>query len=685
MSQEEMNQNIFQEICEYPIPTYDQWKQAVEKSLKGAPFSKLLTKTYEEIILLPMYQQRDIEHLSFPKSLPGEFPYVRGTKKVEGNSQWFIAQEMNHPLSKTVNEWLTNDLQKGVNAIHLVLNERMKIGQKSAPLSLKGTVINNLEDLETTLENIAVTNFPFVIQCGANFTILSLLAAYFEKNNLPLCSLKGYVGMDPLAIAIKEGKLSFTMDDYLDQMAQQITWKEDNKLELKTIFIDSSPYHNGGANAVQELAYMMATGAYYLRELQLRGLSIDEVASSICFSISVGSNLFMELAKIRSAKMLWANIVSAFGGSEENQKLTVHARTSYWTKTVYDPYVNMLRGTVEAFTAAVAGVNSLHVSPFDEAFALPNEFSRRIARNIQLIIQEEALVTKTVDPAGGSWYIEHLTDELASKSWELFQQTEGEGGLLLSLQKGIPQTLVKEVSMKKKADIEKRKLVFVGATMYPNKNETYPSVHDEMFMETREGHLNENLFVAIENSVEQNSQTFLKGATIFPNGISDNRFTIDTIETFRATQSYELLRQYSETKRAAGEGFHVFLTSMGTLADHKLRSDFITSFFETGGFQVEKNNGFVDWKEAVIATVSSNAQIAVLCGKNESYQENALSIVTEVRKQRPDIQLFVAGKQEEELETQLLAAGVTGFIHVGTNCYKLLKQLQGEKEGTVDE
>lgn len=700
MRSEDNKTGLFEEISDFPIPSYEQWKQAVDKSLKGAPFSKLLTKTYEEIILQPMYQKKDIENLTFTKTAPGQFPFLRGTEQAESEKSWLVAQEMGHPIPETLNEWLRNDLQKGVNAINLDLNDATKIGVDWSEKMMKsnqiGANISSLEDVETTFTDINLTKLPFVIQTGTSAVpLVAFIAAYFQKTKLPLTNLEGCIGADPLAMLVKNGELPAQIDSYLDEMAQLINWTETNSPKLKTIFIDSHPYHDGGGSAINELAFMLATGVYYIRELQNRGLAIDQIAPSIQFSISIGSNLFMELAKIRAARMLWATIIEAFGGNEASQKLTVHARTSRFTKTVYDPYVNILRSTVEAFTVAVGGVDSLHVSSFDEAYTLPNLYSRRVARNIQLVIQEEAHVTHTADPVGGSWYVEHITAEVANKSWELFQLIEAQGGMLQGLAKGIPQQEVKAVSEKKKHDIEMRKMIFVGATMYPNSAEKHLKTDNQALDALLEKRITAakdkrkvDVSINANNVVNDVIKAAEQGATI--ETISKalrggNGITVEKIETYRATEAFEKLRLNCEEKKAAGKPFSVFLTSIGALADHKPRTDFVGNFFETGGFEMLKNSGFETVAAAITATVNTPASIAVICGKNESYHEMAVEIVTEVKKQRSDLKVFVAGKQDEQFQDQLQAAGVDGFIHVGTNCYLFLRELQGEKEGNADE
>lgn len=700
MCAKQKNENVFQNICDFPIPTYDEWRQAVEKSLKGAPFSKLLTKTYEEIILQPMYQQKDIENLPFTETLPGQFPFVRGTDAVQGEKDWLVAQEMNHPLPSSLNEWLKNDLIKGVNAIHLVLDEQTKNGLnmsiEKGKVASNGVSVTSIEDINTILNEINVSKLPFVIQSGVSAVpMVGLIASHFTNHKIPLTELKGCIGADPLAMLIKHGTLKSDMNAYLDQMAEVIKWSTKNSPELQTVYIEGSPYHEGGGSAVQELAFMLAVGVYYIRELQKRDLSIDEIAPSIRFSMSIGSNLFMELAKVRAARMLWSNIIEAFGGNEHSQKLTLHARTSRWTKTVYDPYVNILRSTVEAFTAAVGGVNSLHVSAFDEPYTLPNHFSRRIARNIHFIIKEEAQVNKAWDPAGGSWYVEHITAEIANKSWQQFQSIEENGGMYEAIIQGIPQQLVNEVSTKKKQDIERRKLVFVGATMYPNSSEQLNVQGDESLkgklqdrMKTLDEKPGVNVSINLNNVMNDVIESAGQGATIEEISVAlgkGNGVKVEKVETYRATEAFEVLRQFSEQKREQGEPVSVFLTSIGALAEHKPRTDFISSFFETGGFDVLKNNGYENIDEAINATIATSANTAVICGKNESYNKYAVQIVEEVKKKRPAMKVFVAGKQDSQLEEKLREAGVDGYIHVGTNCYQLLRDLQGEKEAMINE
>lgn len=222
-------------------------------------------------------------------------------------------------------------------------------------------------------------------------------------------------------------------------MAWLTAWAATHAPDLRTIQVELHPYHNGGASAVQDLAFALATGVEYLRAMQARGLDVDTVAPRMQFAFSLGSPFFIEIARLRAARMLWARVVAAFGGNARSQKLRLHGRTSAWTKTRADAYNNMLRATAEAFAGVMGGCDSLHVSPFDEAIGLPDEFSRRIARNVQIILQQECNFYRLVDPAGGSAAVETLTDEIAREAWALFQRIEAQGGMAAALAAGFPR------------------------------------------------------------------------------------------------------------------------------------------------------------------------------------------------------------------------------------------------------
>ncbi len=419
-------------FSEFPPTPYEDWRKVVDKFLKGASFEKrLITKTYEEIDLQPMYRREDVAGLPHLDSLPGFAPYLRGTSPLGYVTQsWDVAQELPYSTPAAFNEALRADMARGQNAINLVLDHPTLAGvdadqADASEVGKGGLSISSVADLAQALDSVDLETTPIYIQASTSaLTFAALLGALVTQQGKSLTELRGAIGMDPLGQLARDGHLPRDLAGIYDVMAQLTAWATSAAPRLQTITVQGHPYHNGGASTTQELAFALATAVEYIRTMQTHGLSIDDIAPRIRFSLSVGSNFFMEIARLRAARLLWAKIVKAFGGNDEAQKMSLHARTSTWNQTVYDPHVNLLRATTEAFSSAVGGCDSLHISPFDELLRVPDEFSRRIARNTHIVLREESQITRTVDPAGGSWYVETLTDSIGRKAWALFQDIE---------------------------------------------------------------------------------------------------------------------------------------------------------------------------------------------------------------------------------------------------------------------
>ncbi|MBS1223845.1 MAG: methylmalonyl-CoA mutase, large subunit, partial [Proteobacteria bacterium] len=364
---------------EFPPTPYEEWRRAVDKAIKGASFEKrLITKTYEEIDLQPMYRQEDIANLPHLDSPPGFAPYLRGTTPLGYvASSWDVAQELPYGTPAALNEALRADLERGQNAVNLVLDAPTLAGvdadrAEAGDVGQGGLSISSVADLAQALNGVDLETTPIYTQASTGaLTFTALLAALVQQQGKSLAKLRGAIGMDPLGQLARDGKLPRDLDGVYDVMAQLAAWAKANAPQLQTITVQGHPYHNGGASATQELAFALATAVDYLRALQARGVDVDDAAPRIRFAFSIGSNFFMEIARLRAARLLWAKIVQAFGGGEEAQKMSLHARTSAWNQTVYDPYVNLLRATTEAFSSAVGGCDSLHVSPFDELVRTP--------------------------------------------------------------------------------------------------------------------------------------------------------------------------------------------------------------------------------------------------------------------------------------------------------------------------
>ncbi len=684
---------------EFPIPSYEQWREVTEKSLKGASFEKkLVTKTYEGISLQPMYQQKDTEGLSLIDSLPGQRPFLRGAGAVPTKEKaWEISQEIAVATPKQFNLVAKHDLSRGQTGLNIVLDEVTKRGigieEGKSLVGQTGLNVTTVEDMQAAIEDINLASIPVHIHTGANAVpIFTMVLGALQKNNIKASQLSGVIGMDPLGQLVEKGTIEYSLEECYNCMADLVKWSTDNAPSLQTVLVEGTPYHNGGSSAVEELAFSLATGVEYLQALTSRGISIKDAAKSIRFVFSVGADYFMEMSKIRAARVLWSKIVTAFGGEESDGTLYIHARTSSWTKTKYDPYVNMLRSTSEAFAAAVGGANSIHVSPFDEPIQKSTAFSRRIARNISIILQEESHIGKTVDPAGGSWYIEVLTNELSEKAWTLFQQVEAKGGIIAALKAGIPQQKVAATKESRLRNIEQRKDIFVGTNMYANTTEKPIEVVSEDDSNYIEQYVSEKLkltattiqFTNKANIVEQALRFAMNGASVadLASGLgrTESTLTIEPIVRSRGAEKFEELRQANEAyAKEQGETVKVFLANLGPIPSHKARADFTAGFFEIGGFEVIRNNGYMTSSEAAQAAIDSKANVVVICGKDESYQEQATEIIKTIKQTNEEITVMIAGKPAEEDEANYRNAGVDDFVHIRSNCYEVLRKLQVEK------
>ncbi|HOW74428.1 MAG TPA: methylmalonyl-CoA mutase family protein [Candidatus Competibacteraceae bacterium] len=691
---------------EFPPTPYEEWRKAIDKVLKGAPFEKrLVTKTYENIDLQPMYRQEDIAGLPQIDSLPGFAPYVRGASPLGYvASSWDVAQEIPCATPAAFNAALRADLERGQNAVNLVLDHPTLHGvdadQAAAEdVGKEGLSLSSLADLAQALAGVDLETTPVYVQADTSaLSFTALLAALVQQQGKSLTKLRGAIGMDPLGHLAGHGHLPRDLNGVYDVMAQLTGWAKAKAPQLQTLTVQGHPYHNGGASATQELAFALATAVEYLRAMQARGLSIDDTAPRIRFAFSIGSNFFMEIARLRAARMLWAKIVQAFGGNAEAQKMSIHARTSAWNQTVYDPHVNLLRGTTEAFSAIVGGCDSLHISPFDELINTPDEFSRRVARNTHTVLREETHITHTVDPAGGSWYVESLTDAVARQSWAIFQEVEKQGGMAKALAAGWPQGQVADTAAKRAANIAKRKDIFVGANMYPNLKETRleaakvdaAALHAERAAALKQARAGANAaqkaaalaqLAKGSDVVEAAIQAALAGATLgdiaqaVRTGAQAGP-TLNAVCTQRGALPFERLREATDASLArTGQRPQIFLAVMGPLTQHKGRADFATAFLGVGGFETIYPSGFNTPDEAATAALASGSSVVVICSTDATYPELVPPLAQKLKQANPGLTVLLAGYPADHVEA-FKAAGVDDFIHMNANCLALLTMLQ---------
>ena len=454
-----------------------------------------------------------------------------------------------------------------------------------------------------------------------------------------LAHLSGCIGYDPLHKLAQEG---FVPSDTFERMVEHAREVNERSPQLGCIAVRTDAYHDAGANAVQELAIALSTGAVYLREMTTRGLAVNQVAGRIHFFLSIGENFFMEIAKLRAMRMMWSQVVRAFGGDVEMQKIHLHAQCASRNKTQLDPHSNILRATSEALAAAIAGVNSITVPPFDSPLGESDLFSRRIARNLQLILQDELRLTKLIDPAGGSWHIEKLTDQLAQAAWKMFQDIEATGGLLAALKEGQIQAGIEAVAQQRRRDLAQRKTVLVGSNKYPN--------------------LDDRPAIRKPPPEPQDS----------PN--QDGYLTVKALSPLRLAADYvELRRRAEEYRRVHGAAPTVLVLGIGPESVARAKMNFVFSVYELGGFECIGGAGNHSVESALQAALSSRARACVVCG-NVDETEDLGSLVKELRAGKPEMVIVVA--TDLDSQDNLRELGADGFVNQGADFIALNQFLQ---------
>ncbi len=595
--------------------TVDNWSQKAEETLKGKSIQTLKRHTYENIDLKPLYTSADLENLKISE-FPGGGDFRRGTSSLGYVTQeWKIAQKL------VANNGV--ELQKKIETA-------FKKGQSSISFELKREFI---PELSSILED-KYLQYPFSLDAEEmQDEFISELVQLKNSHEV-----SGYIAMDPLAILVSSGALKEELSHLYRHWSSTIKNADKGLPKLKTILIDTTPYHNGGANAIQEIAFALSSAVFHIENLKKNGLEVETIFGKIVFKFEIGANFFIEIAKLRAARLLWSKIAESYGVGEEDRKMTIAAETSHFTKTVYDPYVNLLRAGNEAFAAVLGGIDYLHVTPFNEVFEEVDSFSDRLARNTQLILKEEAFLTKVVDPSGGSWYVEYLTNELSKRAWTLFLEIEDKNGIFDCLSSGWIQEQVNLVREKKEQDGFTRKQSIIGTNIYAN--------------------LSEQVKVQDKNSMEN---------------IPDKQ--IEPIKATRLAKPFEQLRQKAEQM----DHVRVGLICLGELKNHKARADFISGFLAPGGIVAQKSEAVYSLNQAIHFINETKASHYFICGSNKQYDATALQLVEGIHKDSPETSLYLAGVPDEAKE-EWLQAGIKQFIHLRSNCYEFLSTLLNEMQ-----
>ena len=612
----EEKQKLF---TDFPPVSTAEWEAKIREDLKGADYEKkLVWKTLEGFKVKPYYTAGDLEDLQYLEQPPGSFPFVRGNKTT-GND-WEIRQDIMVSDIATAVQKAASAIERGATAIGFDLVN-------------KGDLYYH--DFKQLISDIDLTRVRLNLLAGESAAdILDFLLRAMEERNIPANMLKGSLSYDPM------GQLTCTGGFYRSEQgdfetSEQLLLSAENELPgFRVLPVNSYLFSNAGASAVQELAFALAMSAEYLTRLTDMGHSAPDIAGHMQWNMGVGSNYFMEIAKIRAARLLFSRMTEAYeSGSAVSAPVFIHSITTDWNKTLYDPNVNMLRLTTEAMAAVLGGCDSLLVKPYDTWFREPGDFSERVSRNIQVILKEESHFNKVADPAAGSYFIESLTHSLAEHAWQLFLATDAQGGYVKAFVSGFVQEEILKTAVLRKQMIASRREVMLGTNQYPNANERIMEQVDPA-----------RAFSTCEKAAGQ---------------------VAEPLVTTRGAVDFERLRLAAE-KHPGGRP-RVFMLTYGNLAMRLARSQFSTNFFACAGYEVTDNLGFDAAGEGVKAAMDARADIIVLCSSDDEYATLAPLVAEQVNGRAL---LVVAGAPA--CMDELKQKGIHDFIHVRSNVLETL-------------
>ena len=594
-----------------PVPT-EKWEEVITADLKGADYErKLVWKTGEGFNVRPYYRAENLEGIKFLGSQAGEFPYVRGT---HAHNRWRVHQTVSVVCPKEANAEALKILNAGVDSLGFCI--------ASADFSAA--------DLDTLLKDICIPAVEITF-CGEKTAhVAELVLAKVEKEGIAKEDVRIAFCIDPLVKGLSsKGEFCSPNGEKCIARIVELIHKTKEYKHVRIVTVAGQTFGNSGSTIVEELAFTLSAGHDYLVRLTDAGLDVDAAARKLRFSFSVSSNYFMEIAKFRAARMLWANIVKGYGPAKNCAcKMQIHAETSRWNQTVYDPYVNMLRGTTEAMSATIAGVHSLEVMPFDASFENPTEFSKRIARNVELLLKNESHFDQVVDPAGGSYYVENLTQSIAAEAWKLFLEIEQKGGYTEAYKAGLIVERIKASAAAKDKNIATRRQTLLGANQYPNFTE-------------------------------------VAGKEITDESVTRKQAEGNVLVPYRGAMAFEEMRLQVDR---SGKEPKAFMLTCGNLGMARARSQFSCNFFACAGIKVIDNTYFKSIEEGAKAALESKAQIVVVCASDDDYAEAAPK-VKELLGGKAILVVAGAPACAPELEAQ----GITNFINVKSNVLETLK------------
>jgi methylmalonyl-CoA mutase len=676
---------------DFPDIGPEAWREMVEGELAGASFEKkLMTRLYEGIALQPLYTEVDWPWEGDPRGMPGGGDFVRGAEALRQG--WRICQAASHPDPEAANGEILAGLNGGVEGVWL------RMARWEPASEPDGLVARNLDDLAAALAGVDASATPVTLDAGAAWLpAAAMLAALWRRNGVDWEGVSGSLGADPLGALAAEGRVHGSPEPAMTRLGALADWADRNLPRMTTAVVSTTPYHDAGATAVQDLAMAMATGVAYLRAMTAAGMPIEAACGQITFRMSAGTHFFKTVAKLRAARRLWARVTEACGAGGPTCAMRMHLTTARRCLTQRDPWVNILRATVGCFAGAVAGAEAITVEPLDARLGAPGELSRRVARNTQTILAEESNLGRVMDPAGGCWFVEKLTDQLATEAWRMFQTIEGRGGALAVLTDGWIGGEIEAVWNERLKALAKRKDSVTGVSEFPNLNEKLPrtAAVDWAAVRARGNASDTGESVAVKamlghaaqsSGVEQFESLIAAAeagalATAMVEALGGLKEVSAPLPFRPLAGPFEALRDASDLHLAkTGARPRAFLANLGPVAQHTARATWSRNFLEAGGFETIGGKGSADAAEAASEWKSSGAATAVICSSDKIYGERAADAARALKAAGART-VVLAGSPGENRDAWS-AAGVDLYIHMGCDAHGILTALM-QQEGVL--
>jgi methylmalonyl-CoA mutase len=613
--------------ADFAPSTYDDWRKLVDGVLKGAPFEKLVSKTYDGLPIEPIYRRA---HGAFPiASRPLAAP-------------WQIMQRIDHPDPAAANAQTIDDLENGARGIEIEFAGGPGARGFGVADATPDT-LNRLFDGVLFDAGPSIALNPVLGRQNAG----EHLAALIEARGVDPARVDLRFNYQALSTMAVRGSAASAWGEMAQPFAKVVAGLTGRGFKGPFVLADARAVHDAGGSEAQELAFELALAITYLRALEAGGIALDAAAAAISFRLSADADQFLTIAKFRALRLLWARVEQACGLAPK--AAFIAAETAWRMLTQRDPYVNMLRATMAVFAAALGGANSITVLPHTLASGLPDPFARRLARNTQLVLLEESNLAKVSDPAAGSGAIETLTRQLCAAAWQLFQEIETAGGAFAALEQNLIQRKVAATRAAREANIARRKQVLTGASEFPNLAEDQVAV--------------------------------LEAKPVEPATHGEAKVRFDALPPMRLAMPFERLRDRSdEILKSRGARPKIFLANLGTSADFTARARFARSLFETGGIEAIASEGLTDPATISAAFKASGARLACLCSSDKVYAGQA-AIAAKALQAAGARHIYLAGRGGER-EASLRAAGVNDFVFAGSDALSILQDAYLRAEQT---